>query len=83
MVSSQVSLIHKTRLSQIEAEAAALAGTCQKIAQQAAEVLEKGGALQVQPQIAFITGSVARMVKDWGVIEQLQSVGVVQPRRMK
>ena len=75
-MSSRVVDLHRTRISQIESEAAALAGALQKIADTAQEVLTRGGQLQVQPQVAFITGGIARMLKDLGVVEQLQGDGI-------
>lgn len=68
--------IHRKRVSQVEADAAALAGTMQRVASAAQEVLTNGGTLQVQQQFAFATGALARLLKDMGVIEQLQSDGV-------
>ena len=49
----------------------------------AQEVLDQGGHLLVQPRIAFLTGSLARMIKDWGVIEQLQADGAGQRRPVR
>lgn len=82
-MSSRVVSIHRSRLAQIEAEASATAGALQRIALAAQEVLARGGQLQIQPQMAYATGSILRMVKDWGVVESLQADGVAQRREFK
>lgn len=74
--------IHRTRLETMRGDADAIAGTALRLAQAIQEVLDTGGTVKVQPQINFLTGAVLRMVKDWGVVEQLQSYGVVQKRRL-
>lgn len=78
---SRVVQIHKGRLNNIMDEAEHLAGTMTKIANECREVLEQGGQLHAQPQVAFATGSLARLIKDWGVVEQLQQDGVSQRRK--
>jgi hypothetical protein len=66
---------HRIRLAQLQTEADNLAGAARKISDTIAETLARGGSVSIQPQIAFITGSMLRMMKDWGVIEQLQQQG--------
>lgn len=66
----------RTRLEQMKKDAESTAGTAQKAAQAIAEILEKGGTLDIQPQMNFLTGAHARMVKDYGVIEFLLRQGV-------
>lgn len=75
---SRVVALHRTRLEQIYAEAEALEGAARRLKQMAQEVLEKGGMLQAHGQVTFITGSHARLLKDAGVVEQLQADGVAQ-----
>ncbi len=60
-----------------------LAATATKLAEELDEVLqEKGGLVQHQPKINFITGAYARILKDAGVVEHLQSLGVtIKPIR--
>ena len=72
---------HRRALEQIRDAAISVAGTAAKIAEAANEVLDKGGTLNVQPQLAFITGAHARMLKDQGVVEHLQKRGTSQKRR--
>jgi len=69
---------HKASLGNVATEAAAIAGAAAKIVQSAHEALANGGAIQIQPQIAFLNGSLARLIKDWGVVEHLQKHGVRQ-----
>ena len=66
------------RLEQIRAEATSIAGTAVKISQAINEVLDRGGMTHIQPQMAFLTSAIARMTKDWGVVEHLQSLGTSQ-----
>lgn len=68
--------VHRTRVAHIAEEAEQLAGVARLIQYKAAEVLAKGGTLDMQQQLAFITSTFARMTKDWGVVEQLQQQGV-------
>jgi len=75
---SHIQAVHRTRLEQVRNEATSLAGNAARIAQAINQVLEKGGQVNIQPQMNFITGAYARMLKDLGVIEQLQSQGVRQ-----
>lgn len=79
---SRVVLIHRKRVEQVEAESLALAGCFHKIALSCREVLEISGQIHVEAQMAFAVGAFARLMKDVGVIEQLQSDGVAQRRRM-
>lgn len=67
---------HRTRLAQMQTEAEQLAGNARMIADAIAETLATGGKLSIQPQMAFMTGTLMRMAKDWGVVEQLQHQGV-------
>jgi len=82
-MSSRVVVIHQTRVERVCDEARQLAGVYNLIASKAEEVLDKGGQLQIQPQMAFTTGALCRMLKDWGVLEQLQAEGVAQKRSIK
>lgn len=65
----------RKRMTQMQQDAETLVGVAQLIANRLAQVLACGGASSVQQQMAFITGAVARMQKDWGVIEHLQAQG--------
>ena len=75
--------MHATKLKSILTDAEAVSGTMLKIVHEINQVLDQGGVIHIQPQIAFLTGSLARMNKDWGVIEHLQLQGVSQQRKMK
>lgn len=75
---TDVQALHRARIETIRNEAIALGGTVSKIAAALTQALEKGGAANIQPQIAYLTGAHARMLKDWGVVEQLQQHGVTQ-----
>lgn len=75
---SRIVALHRSRLLQIVEEANSLEGTARRLAQMAQEVLDRGGVLQAHGQITFITGSYARLLKDVGVVEQLQGDGVAQ-----
>ena len=74
---------HRTRLEQLREEATSVAGTALKIAQAIEQVLKEGGGINVQPQMSFLTGAFARMTKDVGVVEFLQSQGINQKPRPK
>lgn len=76
--SSSMQKMHRAKLEQIRSDAVALAGTAVRISQAVDEVLDKGGVAQIQPQMAFLTSALARLSKDWGVIEYLQSLGTTQ-----
>jgi hypothetical protein len=67
----------RSRVAQVRQLSIDLAGTANKIIQTLDEVLEKGGTVNIQSQMAFITSVNARMTKDCGVIEHLQSHGAV------
>lgn len=73
---------HRKRLQAIRDDAMSVSGTTLKIAQAINQLLENGGILNAQPQIAFLTGAYARILKDIGVIEHLQSQGVIQKKPM-
>jgi len=75
---SRMQALHRARLEAIRNDAISLAGTTAKIAEAISQVLDKGGMAHVQPQMAFFTGTYARMMKDWGVIEHLQAQGASQ-----
>lgn len=64
-------------------ECEAIAGAATKIAQKIEETRNTGGMLNIQPQIMFLTGAMARMLKDLGVAEHLQKHGtrVVRARQ--
>jgi ribosomal protein S1 len=72
---------HESAVRNVEKEAEAIAGNAQRIAMAIREALDSGGIVQVQPQVAFITGSLMRLVKDLGVAEHLQKHGVAAQRR--
>lgn len=69
--------VHRTKVQLLKDEAEALSGAARQIAHRASEVLDKGGKLDMQLQMNFVTSAYARLAKDWGVIEQLQQQGVV------
>ena len=80
---SRLAALHRQRAEQILSEVESLAGTMGKVAAHIREVLDRGGTLQIQPQMAFAVGALMRIEKDWGVVEQLQSEGVGQRRTMR
>lgn len=80
-MTSRVVDIHRARLNQILAEAEMLANAATRIVSQTREVLHHGGTLQCQTQMHFLVGGLARLLKDVGVVEQLQSDGVVARRK--
>lgn len=69
---------HRKRLEQVRDEVTGLAGTAAKMASAINEVLSQGGTVNLQPQLNFITGAHARLLKDIGVVEHLQHMGVAQ-----
>lgn len=77
---SPMQAAHRKRIEAIRDEAIQVAGTAAKIAAAMTQVLERGGAVSVQPQLAFLTGAHARMAKDVGVLEFLQGQGIVQKK---
>lgn len=64
---------HRKRLAMVREEAINLAGACRRIELSIDEIMASGGTLQIQPQMAFVVGATSRMIKDWGVIEYLQT----------
>ena len=73
--------LHRSRLIELQREAAQVASTGLRISQALSQILDQGGKAHIQPQMAFLTGALARMMKDWGVIEQLQQEGTTQRNR--
>jgi len=71
---TDVRVIYATRLAEIATGAAALAGAATKVSQASEQVFEHGGTINIQPQVAFMTGAMARLLKDWGVL----SVNAIQ-----
>lgn len=72
---------HRKRLQDLQAEVIALSGNANKIAQAINQILSEGGKLGVAPQIAFLTGAIARIHKDFGVIEYLQATQGVEQNK--
>lgn len=75
--------LHRSRLKHIQEEVEGLAGAFTHIANQCQEVLDNGGTLQIQPQLHYAWGAIARLLKDCGVIEQLQGDGVAAKKVLK
>lgn len=73
----------RTRLRAIAREAEAAAQTAHKLHQAALEAESTGSNLDVQHYVAFLTGALARVQKDWGVVEHLQAIAAEQkgPRK--
>ena len=78
---STMQLIHRSRLEQIRKEAATVAGVALKIIQTMDQVLEVGGTASIQPQMSYLTGALARITKDWGLVEYLQQLQGVAQRK--
>jgi hypothetical protein len=68
--------IHHKRLRTVRDNASQLSGAARQIELAIDEVLARGGILNAQAQIAYMVGSIMRMQKDLGVIEQLQQYGI-------
>lgn len=75
---SQDQAAHRTLLERIEEEAHRVTHNGALIASQIEELKIKGGKLDIQAQMNFLTGAHMRMMKDLGAIEHLQKRGVVQ-----
>jgi hypothetical protein len=60
------------KLRAIAEDAANLAGCAQRVSEAAREAADGVGAAQLQKQMAFLTGALARMQKDWGAVEYIQ-----------
>lgn len=77
---SETRLTMKTELNaamdHVVAEAEGIAGAATKIVQKIEEVRQQGGVLNIQPQIMYLTGAMARMLKDIGVAEHLNKHGI-------
>ncbi|MBM3271702.1 hypothetical protein FJY94_00220 [Candidatus Kaiserbacteria bacterium] len=71
---------HKLRLTAILREAEAAAGNLQMIISEIKQVLEQGGTISIQAQMAFVFGAFLRMQKDWGVTEHVQQLGARQKK---
>jgi hypothetical protein len=63
---------HKRKVTVVATEAANIADCAQRVANAADEARESGDHLNIQPQIGYLTGALARLIKDWGVVEHLQ-----------
>lgn len=76
-------VVHANKLKLIRDEAQSMAGALTTIANVINETLDKGGVVNIQAQLNFITGAHARITKDYGVVEYLQQMqGVsVKPHR--
>jgi hypothetical protein len=72
---------HRRSLRAIAEGATQLASAAERIAQVAEEAHNASARshIQVQPQINFLTGALARLIKDWGVLEHIQSFPTIQP----
>lgn len=64
----------RNRLRTIAREAEAAAQTAAKLCGAAKEAEASHTRLEVQHYIAFLTGALARIQKDWGVVEHLQAI---------
>jgi hypothetical protein len=65
---------YRGKLKGLRDELEKMAGTANYLIHVIDEISEKGGNLSVQDKINFLTGSLARIQKDYGVIEHLQYV---------
>jgi hypothetical protein len=65
--------VRAAKLKALIVEADSLAGTARHVEQAATEALAEGNDVNLQKQMAFMTGALARMLKDWGAIEYLQT----------
>ena len=81
-MTSRLNDLHRSRLEAIATEAGGIADNASRIAAMAGEVLDTGGTLSVQPQVAYMVSALMRLVKDIGVLEQLQGEGVEQRPKM-
>jgi len=68
-------LQQKHRLELLRDEAVELSGVAHRVFHAVNETLDRGGTVSIQQQMNFITSVYARMLKDWGVLENLQSHG--------
>jgi hypothetical protein len=75
--------IYTARLALIRDEAASLATAATKVVGAIEQAIEQGGTASIQSQMAFLAGEMARMTKDWGVVEYLQAQGVSARRPMR
>ena len=75
--------VHRNRVGRVIEELEGIEGAARLAAQHCREVLEKGGQAHIQPQLQFLVGSYARLLKDCGVVEQLQAEGVYAKKVIK
>lgn len=73
---------HRRCLEHIREQALNLAGNMHVIANAIKEVEEKGGTIDIQRQIDFLTSTYARLLKDWGVTTHLQFLGARQHKKL-
>lgn len=64
----------RNRLRAIQREAEGLAQTSARIAGACAQAEALSERLDIQPQVQFLVGALARVQKDWGVVEHLQAL---------
>ena len=57
---------HRRRLERLREDMESVEGTARQMRQRIDQILEHGGTLDAQKQIAFMTGAYARFMKDWG-----------------
>jgi hypothetical protein len=71
-VDNRLQQVHRRRIEAIHRDSEELAGVMRLIHQRADTVLKVGGRLDAQKQMNYALGAVARILKDWGVVEHLQ-----------
>lgn len=73
---------HRRSLEHIREQALNLAGNMHVMANAIAEVQEKGGVVDIQRQMDFLTSTHARLLKDWGIAAHLQQLGARQRKKI-
>ena len=74
---------YRWRVARLRQELEALLGVANKLVNEVNEVGSTGGTLVIQPQLNYLTGCVARIQKDFGVIEHLQTHGATLRRAVR
>jgi hypothetical protein len=78
---SRMQVLARKRMEALHEEADQLAGAARKLQLMLLQSLDSGQTVSVQPQVNYLTGSLARIQKDWGVVEMLAQQGFTHKKR--
>lgn len=71
------------RLRRIATEAGSLAHAASLIMHRADEIEAGGGRLEISEQVSFLVGAIMRLTKDFGVVEHLERLDIIEGKASK